>query len=183
MSLKFTVQIRNDFKRKAETYNNVVKSGLTKALVEVWHKQYAPYHFQKRAYFIYGNVYKRRFNKLLASEIKAGKHASLRDPMVHSGTMRRSVLSSIRVSGSSRSIRGYLPGSRVANFHTGGNQKTGGYDMVRELRTITDLEEKRMVEALDNELEAFLTQQYVKKQRRVIDKVAARQARANARFD
>ena len=157
--MSVTVELKKDMNQKVKTYPKAVKEALQAMLSEVWHKEYAKLHFTTQAYFIYGDVYKKRFQRLSKTARRAGVKAGLRNPMVFRGTMRRSVLSTIVVTGSSKRVRGRLPGSRVANFHTGTNDATGGYNMVRELRAVHPAEEKAMAEFFDKKMQEFLDEE------------------------
>lgn len=153
---KVEVGDRYQAARKIKGFPKFFKQALSDMLTDVWHDKFLPMHFEKRAYFRYGDVYKKRFEKLRAADRRAGVSARLREPMVKTGTLQRNATRMIVVTGTSKSVKGRLPGTQVANYHVGNNPKTGGYNMPREIRHINDDELKQMMDYLDERVQEWV---------------------------
>lgn len=157
-----------DLKKKVKGFRNATKRALFTYIYR-WHKRYLPRHFILEAYQIYPNVIRKRYKPRTREEYYedirnygvtwantgAARHArdKLRRPMFLSGQLRRNV-SRIRVSGTSNSARGTLPGSQVANFHVSTGER--GYNMPAELRHVNDQEKNILVRETEQELLEFL---------------------------
>ncbi|MCW8129624.1 MAG: hypothetical protein KIS92_04490 [Planctomycetota bacterium] len=179
MAVKQRIEFRGRMYAKIKGWPAAVKTGLGGAIVDPWWKEYLPLHFTKQAYFRYtggakdggpGGIFKPRYRKRTREEyledVRTGRSQGrlfrrvLRDPMHASGNLEFSVLGiQPRIAGSARSgVRGYLRGSNVANFHTGNNPQTGGYNMVAELRVVNEQEATAMGMRLEEVLVAFLNE-------------------------
>lgn len=107
------------------------------ATIEAWHQTFLPEHFESGATFKYGYRGRTpRYNKR-----KRKKYGHNR-PLEFSGTGKRAAVRQIRVSGTSKSARGRLPGTQVFNFGGGARQP----DMRKELLTVLPSEEKVLTE-------------------------------------
>lgn len=107
------------------------------ATIEAWHETFLPEHFKLGA----GRKYKYEGRTPAYIRRKRKRYGHTRD-LEYSGTGKRAALRQIRVSGTSKSARGRLPGTQVFNFGGAG----GMPDMRKELLTVLPSEEKVLTE-------------------------------------
>lgn len=154
---------RNKISTKVKGWRPELKEALSDALLH-WHKEYLPIHFEIRAYRRYPGVYKKRFEKLKGAERRRNKKGQdakrLRRPMVTTGVMRRNALWRKRLTGTSKGMTLRLPGTQVANFHTGKNPKTGGYNFREEVISFTKGERDTLERIVARRMTAFLRKQH-----------------------
>lgn len=162
--LKTQIKYTGPMKLKVKGFNKALKDALTAALA-YWHRTFLPQHFQTNAYYRYPGLIKKRRGivengKLLTpAEIhkrlnsKDISNTPLRSPMLVSGTLMHNATRQIVVTGSTKTLRGRLPGTQVANFFPRANAP---YNMREEMTAVNEAEERQMDLIVDEEMEKFL---------------------------
>ena len=162
MHIQPVIEYNGSFKRKARGFTKELKKAMREVLVRRYWRQWMPGRFTKAAYTRYPDVFKKRYTvtrRWRERNFKLQRYTTkkLRAPMVWTGGLKRSVVgTTITVRGTAKRMKAYLRGSSVANFHTGTNDRTGGYDMVAELRALTDGQIRLMAEDMERRLARFL---------------------------
>ncbi len=99
-----------------------------------WHKGFLTIHFTERGFARYrmqfrGRAYTRRKLRITGQN----------QPLVFTGTLRKNATTRIRVAGTSKRVRGTMPGTQVANLRRG-----SGPNLRDEMTRVIRSEEKEM---------------------------------------
>ena len=140
---RLTVTYRGpgDMQLKKREFAPAVKNALQSMLLDVWHPDFLPFHFELAAYSRYKAVAPELFRRRY-SRPRKGETAFVRRPLTWTGELKRNVTRVLRVSGTSKRVRGIMPGSQKANFGT-------HHNMVEELRIVNKTEAKVMAHHVD----------------------------------
>lgn len=128
----------------AKMLNPAVRAAL-REVVEAWHKDTLPKHFEPSAVSRYG--YKPRTKKY---EIRKAKKFHHRNPLQFTGTLRREVSRQVRITATATKTRGraraVMSGPRYLYQY---RKDVGQADKAAELTMVTAAEAEAMARALD----------------------------------
>lgn len=111
MAVRGTIVYRRSPGRVRKGFAKAVKEA-NKEVVRHWHKKMLPEHFKATALSRY-EPYQKRTDRYRKRKVAV---KGLRKPLVWEGDLKRNALRQIRVSGTSKRVRGRMPGTQVANF-------------------------------------------------------------------
>lgn len=145
-----TIIYRGPLEGKVKGMSKVVKAAMTDGLLK-WHQDILPLHFKPQGQVSarYPGVVKSREAKYMKRKGYKYRHQNL---LEFSGELKRNVSRGISVSGTSKEIRGRLPGSQKANFKASAKSP----DMRAELTTTNEAEAMVLAQIVDAKVGEFL---------------------------
>ena len=126
------------YERAPRGFGKEMPKAIAEALHEVgvhWHRHLLKRHFVRQAFLRYGGVYRPRTARYEQRKFRKYGH---KDPLVWTGTLRRTLLSSAYIRATSKSLRVRMQGPKwLKGFMRFRGRAGTGPDMLKEVKAIS----------------------------------------------
>jgi hypothetical protein len=149
MSFQAHITYRGPLQKKVSGLSGAVKSAMADAMV-LWHQDMLPTHFVTQSAYdaIYGSHQNRGPNYMREKAKKYG-HQNMCE---YSGELKRNVTRGITISGTSKEVRGRLPGSQKANY----KRVPSAPDVRDEMTAVSQKQAVQLTGVVDAKVTQFL---------------------------